>query len=227
MYLHKNLAKAFVIVCTLSLICIPNVLAKDEVSAWVGVSSIQLKDVNGMFDDSLKKVKLKDSPSNVPTIGLEYMHGICNNYKIGARLGVMGKEINVTPNRKDFPFIENNNSYCEIVTVPIMLGGSYSKSISKKISLNGKSFLGYAPINFKSKNSFTNTNTKEKIVKELNKTKGCFILDFSIGTEWLLTKRFGVGLDVGYRFTTEISPSKDIKIDLSGATFALGFSYKI
>jgi hypothetical protein len=108
-----------------------------------------------------------------------------------------------------------------------MFGGSYTKNISKKFNLNGKAFFGYAFVDFKSKNSFTNKNLNKKIDKELNKTTGCFISDFSIGVEWLFTKRLGTGFDVGYRFTPEVSPSKDIKLDFSGFVWSLGVSYKI
>jgi hypothetical protein len=221
--------KAFGIVCASFLFCITNVCAKDEVSAWVGVSRIELKDNKGMFANSLENIIKSDSPTfSAPTVGLEYMHGIRNNYKIGTRLGALYKNINITLNSGSVT-IKDNDTYCRIIIIPIMFGGSYSKNISKKFSLNGKSFLGYVPINFRSKNSFVNTSKdlNKKIVKELDKTIGCFILDFSIGIEWLFTKRFGVGLDVGYRFTPEVMPSKDIKIDFSGATFTLGLSYKI
>jgi hypothetical protein len=57
--------------------------------------------------------------------------------------------------------------------------------------------------------------------------KVCFIGELSTSVQYLFTKRFGVGLDVGYRYTPEITPSKDIKIDFSGPTFALGLNYKI
>jgi hypothetical protein len=64
-------------------------------------------------------------------------------------------------------------------------------------------------------------------LKELNNSTGCSILDSSIGVEWFFTKRFGVGFDFGYRFTPEISPSKNIKLDFSGAIFALNLNYKV
>ena len=224
----KILVKAFVVVCVSSLFCITNVYAKDKVSACVGISTIKLKDYKGIFDNSLSNKFKSDCPTfSAPTVLLEYMHGICNDYKVGARLGVIGKKINFILDCKGSPSIENNNSYCEIIAVPMMFGGSYSKNISEKFILNGKSFLGCTPINFKSKNSFTNKDSKEKIAKELNKTTVCFMLDFSVGAEYLFTKRFGIGFDVGYRYTPEITLSKDIKLDFSGATFALGLSYKI
>lgn len=228
MCLHKNLVKAFGIVCVSFLFCAINAYARDEISAWAGVSTIELKGVKGMFDDSLGSTKLCSPTCIAPTLGLEYMHGICNNYKIGTRLGASGKNINLKPRKEDFPTIEDDDTYCRIIIMPIMFGGSYSKDVSKNFSLNGKSFLGYAFVDFKSKNSFTNKeDPSKKIVKYLNKTTGCLILDFSIGAEWLFTKRFGIGFDVGYRFTPEVIPSKDIKLDFSGVLFALNLSYKV
>jgi hypothetical protein len=47
------------------------------------------------------------------------------------------------------------------------------------------------------------------------------MLDFLIGAEYFLTMRFGVGVEVGYRYTPEIEPLKDIKLDLSGVVWIL------
>jgi hypothetical protein len=156
------------------------------------------------------------------------MHDIDNNFKIGTRVGATGKNINLTPHDNLISSIKDDNSYCRIIIIPMMLGGSYSKNIGKNFSLNGKLFLGYASVDFKSKNSFTlRDNPSSKIVKELNKTAGCFILDSSIGVEWFFAGKFGVGFDVGYRFTPEIMASKNIKLDFSGVTLALNLSYKV
>ncbi|MDR2396189.1 MAG: hypothetical protein LBD57_06280 [Endomicrobium sp.] len=222
---HKNLVKTFGIACMFFLFCITNVCAKDEVSAWVGISRIKMKDMRGMFDDSLLgNIKIDHSELAAPAAGLEYMHYIDNNFKISARVGVTGKKINFIPEGNLNLIIKDINSYCRIIIIPMMFGGSYSKKMRENFSLNGKLFLGYAFVDFESKNSFT---LSEKIVKELNKTTGCFILDSSIGVEWFFTKRFGVGFDFGYRFTPEILPSKNIKLDFSGATFALNLNYKV
>jgi hypothetical protein len=229
MCLYKNLAKAVGIICMLSLFCITNVCAKDEVSAWVGISRIKSKDMNGMFSDRLNDIN-EHFEIGVGGEGLEYMHDIDNNFKIGARVGVTRKKVIFTPTPKgklDLS-IKDNNSYCKIMIMPMMFGGSYSRNIGRNFSLIGKSFLGYALVDFKSKNSFTLRDTSsEKIAKELNKTTGCFILDSSIGVEWLFTKRFGIGFDVGYRFTPEIEVSKAIKLNFSGVTVALNLSYKV
>ncbi|MDR2351121.1 MAG: hypothetical protein LBD56_00335 [Endomicrobium sp.] len=179
--------------------------------------------MNGMFSERLSNIN-EHFEIGALGEGLEYMHDINNNFKIGARVGVARKKVNFTPTPKgelDLS-IKDNNSYCRIMIMPMMFGGSYSRNIGKNFSLNGKSFLGYALVDFKSKNSFSLRDTSsEKIVKELNKTTGCFILDSSIGAEWLFTKRVGIGFDIGYRFTPEISPSKNIKLDFSGVTLAL------
>jgi hypothetical protein len=230
MCLHKKLVKAIGIACAFFLFCITNVYAKDEVSAWVGNSTVELKADKGIYDISLENnIKSNSSTFIAPSLVLEYMHGICNDYKIGARLGALYKDINITFDlRKEGNLnIEDNNSYCRITVIPVMFGGSYTKKISRKFNLNGKAFLGCAFVDFKSKNSFTNKNSNEKIDKELNKTTGCFISDFSIGAEWLFTKRLTIGIDLGYRFTPEVAPSKDIKLDFSGFVWNLGVSYKI
>ncbi|MCA6073225.1 MAG: hypothetical protein LE178_06880, partial [Endomicrobium sp.] len=61
---------------------------------------------------------------------------------------------------------------------------------------------------------------------------GCFVADISIGAQYWLTKRLGLGLDLGYRFTpeTEIEGKKIRQkriVDFSGLTTKLSLSYKI
>jgi hypothetical protein len=66
MCLYRNLVKAFGIICTLSLFCITNVCAKDEISTWVGISRIKMKDMRGMFDDCLGSIKIGHSELVTP-----------------------------------------------------------------------------------------------------------------------------------------------------------------
>jgi hypothetical protein len=207
---HKNLAKVFGIVYAISFFCITNTYAKSEISAWVGVSKLDLKNVNGLFAGFNGKIKIKHSNKLVlPIIGLEYMHDICNNYKMGASLGVMGKRISFINEETNRCMIE-----CTIVSVPMMLGGCYNKDIGEKVSLNGKVFLGYTFVDLKS-------------TKEVNKTSGCFISDISVGGQYMFTKRFGAGLDVGYRFATDAEIEDNIKLNFSGIKFALNLSCKV
>jgi hypothetical protein len=46
-----------------------------------------------------------------------------------------------------------------------------------------------------------------------------------VGAEYVLTKRYKLGLDVGYRFTLETTIAEDIKLDFSGFTTALSWSF--
>ena len=146
-----------------------------------------------------------------------YLHDVRKGFKIGARFGYGGtNEIQF----KTFPEDEAKeiDGKYTILSHYIMLGGSYNKSVSEKVNWNSNLFLGCSWVDFDFK-PLNYTYSSERI--------SCFTSELSTGVQYFFTKRFRVGLDVGYRYTSEIEPLKDIKLDFSGATFALGLSYKI
>jgi hypothetical protein len=217
--------------------CLTNVYAKNssfiiypeiskKVSVWCEASKIKLK--------ILETEEIKPYYSNnANTIGLEYTRDIDNALKIGARLGIMKKKINLTKNNDDNKKNlsdtiskskdDNINSLCsEIIVVPIMFGGGYSKNIRKNINLNEKVFLGYTFINFKLRN-YNSYSPKNN----LNKAYGCFTLEPSIGVEWLCSNRIKMECDFGYKIAPKIEMLNDIELGLSGITFRLNLGYKI
>jgi hypothetical protein len=209
-YLHKNLIKILGIICVL-FFCTINISANSKISACLGISKIKLKDTNNN--------EACTSEFGTSTYGcFEYMYDIDDSLKIGTRLGVISKKINFISGNGDKKThqAEDNNSQYIVDTMLTMFGVGYSKNISKNVSLNGKTFLGYIFVNFEPKKPL-----------QFKKNAGCFVLDCLIGIEWIFAEIFGVGCDFGYRLTPEISPSKDIKLNFSGVTFALNLSYKI
>jgi hypothetical protein len=98
----------------------------------------------------------------------------------------------------------------------------------KKVTWNSKLFFGYGRVNF---DSTVRSGEDKRIIypRTIKKSIDCFIADLSVGMKYLFTKRFGAGVDVGYRYMPEIvlSKSDDVKIDLSGMTVALNLSYKV
>jgi hypothetical protein len=126
----------------------------------------------------------------------------------------------------------------KISLIPIMVGGSYNKNISEKFSLNGKLFCGVGLINFESNCSFCyfvlhetqkkwHRHNMVQMYSEIDENSCCFIADFSVGPQYSFTKRFSIGLDLGYRFTPTTTMPKDIKLDFSGFTSTLSLSYKL
>jgi hypothetical protein len=221
------------------------------------------KNAGGAF----KVSKLKDAF----IIGADYLCDISETVKIGPRVAFLlakGKlsghyhnEMEVeyityadgqeTGRRKEHVNVDGDGDIsCDSSLVPIMFGGSYNKNISDKFSLNGKLFFGYGLIKHKLKSDDHRTEAIEATgIKETVRQKstldlngGCFVADMSIGAQHWLTKRLGLGLDLGYRFTpkTELKgkwrnervargeeEEDRKKVDFSGLTAKLSLSYKI
>ncbi|WP_374134086.1 hypothetical protein [Candidatus Endomicrobiellum pyrsonymphae] len=128
--------------------------------------------------------------------------------------------------------VSDDNVSFDFSLVPIMFGGSYNRNISEKFSLNGKLFFGYGLIKHKAKKVWRDELGERREKTFLDIDGGCFVADISIGAQYWLTKRLGLGLDLGYRFTpeTEIEGKKiwqKRKVDFSGLTTKLSLSYKI
>jgi hypothetical protein len=113
--------------------------------------------------------------------------------------------------------------------LPIMAGVSYNRNISEKFSLNGKLFLGYGAAFFGShayviENDENGVEHKNRY-KYIYESGICFVSDLSIGAEYVLTKKYKLGLDVGYRFTPTTTILEGTKLDISGFTAALSCSF--
>lgn len=174
---------------------------------------------NTLFLMRVKGVPAGSSREPIYMGQASYLHDVGKGFKIGTKLGAGGTndvKFKTLPKGEINPK-EVDGKY-QILLRSAMLGGSYNQSINEKVSWNSKIFFGCSWIDFD--------------FKPLNYTYrsrgiSCFTSELSTGVQYLFTKRFGVGLDVGYKYTMEIEPLKDIKLDLSGVTFALGLSYKI
>jgi hypothetical protein len=200
-----------------------NAFAKVEMSPWVGSTTMHFKNIRGVVPDnySVDYKTNEDNKQLAGLVGIDVLFGIGKDFKIGPRLcseyadcELVSKEALASSTNKIRKGVCSTNAYS------IMLGGSYSKNISEKFRVNGKIFLGADYVRF-----YCPSLIGDK--KNLKKFKSCFISDLSLGIEWLFTKRIGIGFDFGYRFTPEVVPSKDIKLDFSGFVYNLGVSYKI
>ncbi|MDR2251262.1 MAG: hypothetical protein LBD98_00230 [Endomicrobium sp.] len=216
--------KFFVIWMIFCCLFITNAFGAGEFSLWSGLSLIRLKSVGGVGSYGTFLVPESQTPQ-LSLLGVGYMQGISDDWKIGVKLGLAGskfylsREAYTSKQGEDIPKKEGeffSGFYA------VMIGGSYNKSVSKKINLNGKLFFGYSRVKFISKNSG---------IKSLpfipTKQTTCFIAELSTGIQYLFTKRFGIGFDVGYRFTPKIEVSEAIKLNFSGVTGALNLSYKV
>jgi hypothetical protein len=207
--------KRFFIVWMVFLFFITNAFAEGEFSLRYGLSSMHLKDVSGAGIS----IDPSDTRFEKGLLGVDYMWDIFNSWKIGARLERACSIVTFSP---CCPLCRE--SRCRTSLQAVMVGGSYNKSISKKINLNGKLFLGYSSVHFKSERYYILT---PKYPKKIDERATCFIAELSIGMQYFFTKKFGAGVEVGYSYTPEINPLKDIKLDLSGVIGTLNFTYKV
>jgi hypothetical protein len=224
---RKSLQKIFLISSFLFIAI--NVFADAELCPWIGRGTVYFKELSGTICDRISNgVTMKDFKNGRRSIGMDCLYNTEEDFKVGIRLACLDgglKYKKFTIEKESKKDVKLEGSY-EASSFFMMYGGSYSKKISKKLNLNGKLFFGVNFINFKSEQSVFVEN-KNIDTKKVNEDVVCFVSDFSIGAECLFMKRFGLGFDVGYRFTPEVVPSKDIKIDFSGFVYNLGISYKL
>jgi hypothetical protein len=200
---------------------ITNAFGAGEFSLWSGVSSIGLKSVDGAGSIGTRFAS-ESCTYGATLLGACYMQDICNDWKIGARASIAASKVHLL--REAFSSIEGKSYpkekiYFDTDLKAAMIGGSYNKSVSEKINLNGKLFFGCSFIYFSPQGySAPFVSTKRAT---------CFIAELSTGIQYLFTKKFGIGFDVGYRFTPEIEVSEAIKLNFSGVTGALNLSYKV
>jgi hypothetical protein len=173
---------------------------------------------------------MKDFKNERCNIGIDFLYKTEEDFKLGMRLaylngGLKYKKFTIAKeSQKD---VKLEGSY-EASSIFMMYGGSYSKKISRKFSLNGKLFVGVAFVNFKS-SQFIFVEDKIEDNKKLNEDQFCLASDLSLGVEWAFARNWGLGVDAGYRVMPEIkmSEKENIKLDFSGVVYNLGVSYKI
>jgi hypothetical protein len=212
------------------------------------------KDLSGIISDKIiADVTMKDSKNERGTIGIDSLYNIKGNlyicvdyrhnigidflfdfnteedFKIGTRLAYLDGELKynfftIEEKTNRVSGVLNLEGSCKASSIFLMCGGSYSKKISKEISLNGKLFVGTASVNFKSNQSISCESYNDKIVdnEELNKAQFCLASDLSLGIEWVIVRNLKFGFGVGYRFMPKIMPEikmlekENIKLDFSG-----------
>jgi hypothetical protein len=208
---------------------------------------IENADYYGLDDVSGKASA--DKLKNGFIIGVDYLAQINENMKIGGRFAFL----NVTDGKfnVDYKTIKNNydgsggiftleyyeKQVYEASLMPIMVGTSHSYSINERFTLNGKIFAGIGFVSLKwrteysAKETYSNDPTLDETESDSSsgeKYTGCFVTDISIGAEYSFTEKFGLGFDLGYRFTpkTEVDETGLVKVDFSGVTTKLSLNYK-
>jgi hypothetical protein len=169
---------------------------------------------NTLFQMRVKGVPAGSSRESVYMVQASYLHDVGKGFKIGAVLGAGGTN---DVKFKDLQNSKDGKKY-RILLCSAMLGGSYNQSLGEKVSWNSKLFFGCSWVDFEQ-----SLNSTYRFIREIS----CFTLELSTGVQYLFTKSFGVGVDVGYRYTSEIEPLKNIELDLSGVVGTFNLIYKL
>jgi hypothetical protein len=241
--------KSFLVALVLLFVFAGNLFAEgSKISFWGGYTTLNMKDINDLLKQNTgSHKKVKDGF----IIGLDYLFlNINENINLGGRVAYLkankwDKKLRTEDNINFsldkgvivFPAKEVSDVTNKVGTslIPIMVGGEYKKNISEKISLNGKLFAGYGLISFdyEYKSDYKvyrisdgSLAYREEDKNDKDETKGCFVADISVGTEYSFTKKWGLGIDVGYRFTPKTKVEDGFKVDFSGLTTALNLNYK-
>ncbi|GHT51197.1 hypothetical protein AGMMS49990_05010 [Endomicrobiia bacterium] len=216
-----------------------NAFAEGEVDVWGGYTRLDSdKEIDKFVDninDYLKKgsdgvsgfrgldPELRDvykinnngSTNNAFTVGVDYFFGNGENVKPGFRVAYLRsgeKKISMSENGT---VIDDIYLFTRVSLASIMPGIRLSYDISEEFSLNGKLFAGIAVADY----NFKLGSKYESLDKsEISLGRTAFAMDMSVGAQYLFTKKFGLGLDLGYR---------PFPSGFSGFTAKLGLNFKI
>ncbi|MDR3071360.1 MAG: hypothetical protein LBU29_02025 [Endomicrobium sp.] len=188
--------------------------------------------VNGSVVDIAKEERpeIKSKCKDALMVGVENFCDVgCGNFKVGVNVsGLFSVPHEIDQKTSQGKKIGGNFSS---VLFPAMIGASYNRNISEKFSLNGRLFLGYGTALFSSR-TYVIEKDKDGVehknyYKHIFKDGICFVSDLSVGVGYALTKKYKLGLDVGYRFTPKTTISEDIKLDFSGFTATLSCTFNL
>ncbi|GHT51787.1 hypothetical protein AGMMS49990_06830 [Endomicrobiia bacterium] len=169
-----------------------------------GVDKLVSKGIDSVKIPDDTKVSISGDMDNAFTVGLDYFFGDNENAKPGFRVDYLRS------GEKKMSSNKGKSTSIRISLSSAMFGGRANYDISEKFSLNGKLFVGIASVT-----SIINTGIDEK-----NEDLGyCFVVDPSVGAQYLFTEKFGLGLDLGYRLFSSEGPK--------GFTAKLGLNFKI
>ncbi|MCA6070974.1 MAG: hypothetical protein LE168_01070 [Endomicrobium sp.] len=198
-----------------------------------------MKDFNDLAESALGPIKTKEYERSASfkkakdafIVGADYLFDVSKAVKIGPRVAFLQSkaEQHVEQHITLDSGIINSTSDTLFTSslVPIMFGVSCNKDISEKFSLNWKLFLGYGLVFAGDRTTIGGKNIKKL---DVDKSGGCFVSDISMDAQYWLTKRFGLGLGLGYRLTSKAELGDGLnktKLDFSGLTTKLSLSYKI
>ncbi|MCA6070016.1 MAG: hypothetical protein LE180_02720 [Endomicrobium sp.] len=202
--------------------CITDILFNRDCSVFFGHATADM-DVNGSIVDTNEECHgIKPGDKNAVMAGGETFYDIGKNFKVCTKMFLVCSGSHKIDQTSPLGRKIGGNFHSGLI--PAMAGVSYNRNISEKFSLNGKLFLGYGATFFGS-HAYVIENGKKNYYKHTSKIGCCFVSDLSVGAEYVLTKRYKLGLDVGYRFTPKTTISDDIKLDFSGLTAALSCAF--
>ncbi|GHT58112.1 hypothetical protein AGMMS50233_11380 [Endomicrobiia bacterium] len=167
--------------------------------------------------DSLDGFKINSNGKmdNAFAVGVDCFFGGDENVKPGFRVAYLQSGKRKTFMSKNGIFIDDIYLFTRVSLASIMPGIRLSYDVSEEFSLNGKLFAGIAVAD----NNFKLGSKHESLDKfEISSSRTAFAMDTSVGAQYLFTKKFGLGLDLGYR---------PFPSDFSGFTAKLGLNFKI
>ncbi|GHT51200.1 hypothetical protein AGMMS49990_05020 [Endomicrobiia bacterium] len=190
-----------------------------EVSKFLGPDSERFAEISKVIAD-LDGLKMDSSGKmgNVFAVGVDCFFGGDENVKHGLRAAYLqsGKR-KIFMSKNGVP-IDGASCISSASLISVMPGVKASYDISEKFSLNGKLFAGIAK-----SNRVSGFNLKFAVGNVVNIYYTYpfgykFAMDMSVGAQYLFTKKFGLGLDLGYR---------PFPSGFSGFTAKLGLNFKI
>jgi hypothetical protein len=137
-------------------------------------------------------------------VGVDYLcYDVSKKIKLGYRTTYLKTERNK---------YKTGNGLCTYV--PFMFGCVYYLRISKNFAFDPKFFTGIG---------FSSYRGEKSVIKDF-----CFF-DFnaSVGIKYNLTKKLGLGFDIGYRRCGNLNEKDNDKFNLSGFQTALNCCFKI
>jgi hypothetical protein len=101
-----------------------------------------------------------------------------------------------------------------------MFGGMYRTKISENFEFDTKFFIGNGLY-------YRRGKVEGQKNQEDYLTASCLGCDLSTGMRYNFTRRFGLGLYLGYRHCLDIQHKTDDKFNLSGVQATLNFCFKL
>ena len=212
------------------------------------------------FDADMIKTNSTTKIDNASIFGIDIEKGMTPEIGAGVRISYLKTNDGTRHNLLQFPFYnsdgtrqaasnlyENNFKISNLILIPVLVGGSYTKSINEKWALNGNFYLGYGFASARISNRTTVRKTNSAGALEAATTTSydqdfsgnAFVADIALGGEYNFSKVISIGANLGYRLakvdkmktssgsTLVKDDGSSVIFDFSGMTATLALNYKI